>query len=254
MYMERLIIFFHSLNIEFFSFMNFIFYLAVMLMMLVIGGLNGLQGFVYLSLIVANIQVLKASNFFFTSEPVALGTIMYGMVSIALSIITEFYGQNEAKKTINIGLIFMIGFSIFMVLTIGHRPIEVYDSELKFLHDNHFAMKQLFLPMPIILISSLIAYFLSERGLIFIQIALKKIFRHRFDSLRIYIANSISAFIDLFIMNYCCWILFSDSPITMKQMFVSYIFSSYPFRFFTATLAIPSMYLARKIFGKMNVN
>ena len=251
--MEQLITFFHSLNIEFFSVINFAFYLIALLSMLAIGGLNGLQGFVYLSLIVANIQVLKGSNFFFTSEPVALGTIMYGMISIALSIITEFYGQKAAKKTITLGLIFMIFFSAFMILTIGHKPIENYDDELKFLYDNHFAMKQLFLPMPIILISSLIAYFISERGLVFIQIGVKKVFNNRFDNLRIYIANAVSAFLDLFIMNYCCWILFSSNPITMKQMFISYILSSYPFRFFTATLAVPSIYLARIVARKMKI-
>jgi uncharacterized integral membrane protein (TIGR00697 family) len=252
--MNQFISLLQNINIELFSVINFAFYLLSLLIFLTIGGLNGLQGFVYLSLIVANIQILKGSNFFFTPEPVALGTIMYGMISIALSIITEFYGQKAAKKTINLGLIFMISFSIFMILTIGHKPIDHFDNELKFLHDNHFAMKQLFLPMPIILISSLIAYFISERGLVFIQIALRKIFHNRFDNLRIYLANAISAFLDLFIMNYLCWIAFSSNPITMKQMFISYIFSSYPFRFFTSTLAIPSIYLARMIFKKMKNN
>ena len=249
--MDQLIIFFQYINIELFSLINFGFYLAALLMMLAVGGLNGLQSFVYLALIVANIQVLKGSKFFFIDEPVALGTIMYGMISITVSIITELYGQQAAKKTITLGLIFMISFSIFMILTIGHKPIDYYDDELKFLYENHFAMKQLFMPMPIILISSLIAYFISERGLVFIQIAMKKIFNDKFDNLGIYIANAISAFIDLVVMNYCCWILFSSNPITMKQMFFSYVIASYPFRFLTATLAIPSIYLARKVFRIM---
>lgn len=222
--MNWLIIFLQSINIELFSVINFVFYLASLLILFFVGNLGGIQSFIYLSLIVANIQVLKGSNFFFTNEPVALGTIMYGMVSIGLSIITEFYGQKTAKKTITIGLIFMISFSIFMILTIGHKPIDHYDDELKFLYDNHVAMTQLFMPMPIILISSLIAYFISERSLVFIQSGVRKIFYNKFDNLRIYIANSISAFIDLFVMNYFCWILFSSNPITMKQMFISYIF------------------------------
>jgi uncharacterized integral membrane protein (TIGR00697 family) len=246
--MDYIIVFLQSINIEFFTLINSVIYLFILLLMFRIGGLNGLQSFTYLSLIVANIQVLKGANFFFTNEPVALGTIMYGMISIALSIITEFYGQKKAKKTITLGLIFMISFTIFMILTVGHKPLENYDDELKFLYDNHFAMKQLFMPMPVILFSSLIAYFISERGLVFIQTATKKVFNNKFDNVRIYIANAISAFIDLFIMNYCAWILFSSNPITLKQLFVSYIISSYPFRFFTTALSIPSIFFARKIF------
>ncbi len=248
--MEHILHFFNNLNVELFSAINFIVYLIVMIGMLAFGGLNGLQGFVYLALVISNIQVLKGSNFFFSDEPVALGTLVYGMVSIALSIITEFYGEKEGKKTITLGFIFMTGFTLFIILTLGYKPIEKCSDELQFLCENHFFMMKLFAPIPAILISGMIAYFVSERSLIFIQIFTKKLFKNRLDNIRIYCANFISAFVDLFVMNYLCWILLADQPITIFQMFATYILPSYPFRFFTAILSIPSIYLARKVFNK----
>ncbi len=234
-------------NPELFTLINGFAAVFLMMLMLRIGGSSGIQAYVYLALIVANIQVLKGTNFFFIDEPVPLGTLVYGTISIALSIITEFYGKDLAKKTIWMGMIFMLGFTSMMLITIDYRPLNPtsISPEMNFLYENHSLMKSLFTPMPAILVSGLLAYLISERALVYLQIS----FQHFIRSVvaRTYLTNSIAALLDLFIMNFLCWIVFNPNPITIKQLFISYIISSYPFRLLTASIAIPVIKLAKRI-------
>ena len=174
--MELLISFFNSINVELFTIFNGVVAVFFMMSMLRVGGISGLQSYVYLALVVANIQVLKGTNFSFINEPVPLGTLVYGTISIAISIIVEFYGRDAANKTIWMGTIFMSGFTVLILITIGYKPLDnsILSQELGFLYKNHFLMKELFMPIPVILISGLFAYFISEKSLVYIQIFFQK--------------------------------------------------------------------------------
>lgn len=218
-----------------------------MMLMLKVGGISGIQSYVYLALVVANIQVLKGTNFSFINEPVPLGTLVYGTISIAISIIVEFYGRDAANKTIWMGTIFMSGFTVLILITIGYKPLDNIglSKELSFLYRNHFLMKELFMPIPAILISGLLAYFISEKSLVYIQIFFQRFINSIF--IRAYLSNIIAAFIDLFTMNFLCWIILNPTPITMKQLFISYIIASYPFRLLTAAISLPVIKIARLI-------
>ncbi len=245
--MDLLIDFFNNINVELFTVFNGFIAVLFMMIMMKVGGLSGLQSYVYLALVVANIQVLKGTNFIFINEPVPLGTLVYGTISIAISIIVEFYGRKTANKTILMGTIFMSGFTALILVTLGYKPLNegCFSPELGFLYKNHFLMKELFMPIPAILISGLLAYFISEKALVYFQIFFQKFISSIF--IRTYISNIIAAFVDLFVMNFLCWIVLNPNPITMKQLFISYIIASYPFRLLTAAVALPVLKIARHI-------
>ena len=245
--METVVNFLNTINTELFTGINAVVLIILLLMMLRAFGVAGLQAYVYLALSVANIQVMRGANFSFFDDPVPLGTLTYGTVSIALSIMTELYGIEIAKKTIWIGMFFMAAFTISMVLTMGYAPLKVngMPDSLMFLYDNQFIIKKLFLPMPSIFIASSVAYFFSERCLVYVQNMLEKIVKS--IQIRSYSANMIASLVDLFLMNFLAWVVLNPNPITMRQLFISYIFASYPFRLFTALVAIPAIKVALKI-------
>ncbi len=179
----------------------------------------------------------------------------YGTISIAISIITEFFGLKEARKAIFFGFLSNIIFNIIIFITIFYKPLDalVQPNDLKFLADNHKNMESIFLIMPSILISSLAAYFISESATAFLQSFLKRLFKSKFLLIRTYLANIIGSFIDLLIMNYLAWFVLNPNPISLKQILFSYIFAAYPFRIFSSIMSFPIMFFA-KIIMKNNNN
>lgn len=244
-----------GINIELFIIISGMITIIMMLAMFYYGKLDGLYAYIFVALIVCNIQVLKGINCFFTTEAIPLGTFTYGTISIALSIITEFYGKKLALRAINLGFAVMIIFTIFIVMTIGYKPLNPNGlaDEMRFLYDNHFHMIGLFSPIPAILISGLLAYFLSENALVYIQIFAKKITGDRWLTVRTYLANIVAAFVDLVIMNYLAWVVFAANPMSIKQVFISYVLMAYPFRLLTALAAIPTIKVAKLIFDNINL-
>jgi len=66
-------------------------------------GKIGLYATIVMSIIVANIQVLKLVDMFgFT---VTLGNILYGSIFFATDLLSEFHGKKAAKK--GVGLVFL---------------------------------------------------------------------------------------------------------------------------------------------------
>lgn len=213
---------------------------------------DGLQTYIIVAFLACNIQVMKASVFFFSSEPIPLGTLTYGTISIAIAIISEFFGFKEAKKAIFLGFLANIIFNIIIITTLGSRPVDPsgLSDEMKFLGENHENMMSIFMIMPSILIASLAAYVSSEFMTAFLQSFLKRACKSKFLMLRTYFANTIGAFIDLMIMNYLAWFFLNPNPIGLKQIFLSYVLAAYPFRLFSGLISIPTMFFARLIMKK----
>ena len=217
--------------------------------------LEGLYIYISAMFIVCNIQVMKASYFFFINDPVPLGTTAYGSIAIAISIIVEFYGLKYAKRALLFGLLANALFMIMMIFTIGYKPLDSdITDEMLFLRDNHYHIQALFSPLPSIIIGSMSAYYFSGYLLSILQNYLKSKFANN-DSkialvLRTYFADSMAAFVDLLIMNYLVWYVFAESSMTIGQIFISYIISAYPFRILTAAISIPTLIIARKLWKK----
>ena len=68
--------------------------------------------FIYssLAIIAGNIQVLKTVSFFYSPEPVALGTILFASTFLCTDILSEYYGKEKARMNI------LIGFMAFLFI------------------------------------------------------------------------------------------------------------------------------------------
>ncbi|OQY07918.1 MAG: hypothetical protein B6I28_05265 [Fusobacteriia bacterium 4572_132] len=115
-------------------------------------GKEGLYFYIPVSIIAANIQVLKTINIF--GMTATLGNIIYATTFLITDILSENHTKNEAKKAVEIGFISMITFTLLMNLALTFVPNE-YDFAQK-------SMEILFKPMVRILIASLLAYVSSQ--------------------------------------------------------------------------------------------
>ena len=107
MKIEPLIQYCHSLPPEAIWLTLLIFSFATILVMLRIFGAAGLYVYIAISIIAANVQVLKAVKFSIFDTPVALGTILYATAYLCTDILNEFYGSKAARKSIYMGFMAM---------------------------------------------------------------------------------------------------------------------------------------------------
>ena len=61
-------------------------------------GYIGLYIYSAVAIIAANIQVLKQVDFFYSPEPVALGTALFASTFLCTDILSEYFGKEKAKK------------------------------------------------------------------------------------------------------------------------------------------------------------
>ena len=114
----------------------------------------GLYVYSALAVIIGNIQVLKTVDFFYSPEPVALGTVLFASTFLCTDILSEHFGKEKAKKNVLIGFISFLFMTIIMLITIGFKPSS-----------NDWAQESLanvFTPMSRFFIASMIAYIISQ--------------------------------------------------------------------------------------------
>lgn len=201
-------------------------------------GSAGLMVYSSIAVIVANLQVQKAASFDFFDEPIALGTVIFASIFYVSDILTEYYGKAQAQKAVWLSFSAMILITIFMFLTIGFKPATGYQ-------DVHNAMCTLFLPVPTLLIASLIAYVIGQFNDIWIFASLSKLTAKRFLWLRSFVSTLIGSFLDNVIFSVLAWIVLASSPLPWKTVLFTYIIGTYIIRVFIAVLGIPFVYLAK---------
>ena len=216
---------------------------GALLLFLRLGGVLGLFCFLNLAYLAANIQVLHVAQFSFTSEPVALGTILFSMTYLASDMMTEHYGAVYARRAVLISFLTQIAFVLFMTLTLLHPPLAQY-------HDNpliHNAMRILFMPAPRIMVASLIAYGVSQLCDIWLFQRMSFWTEGKLLWLRTFFSTSIAALIDNTVFSYLAWVLLSSYPVNMYQLFMTYILGTYLARVIIAGAGIPLMYLSYRL-------
>ena len=111
-------------------------------------GKVGLFIFVPISVILANIQVLKMMTLFGVNT--TMGNIAYGGVFLVSDILSENYGKKMAQHIISIGFYTLISFVVIMnvVLLITPAPNDIAQPHLEII----------FKAMPRIIIASLSAF------------------------------------------------------------------------------------------------
>lgn len=208
-------------------------------------GKTGVYIYIVTAVILSNLQVMKFGQFCWSEEPVALGTVVFASTFLASDILTEFYSAESARNSVMLGF---MGFAFFSVLMMLQISIPAVPSDVLASHnlvDGHNAMEQLFTPMPILYLSSIISYFISERSDIAIYVFFKNLTKDKALWLRSIVAAAISAFLDTAIFSALAWKLFAINPVSWSTLVFTYILGSFWPRILIAITGVPVLYVLR---------
>ena len=88
--------FLNNLNTEIVWLIYFFVCFTSILIFLKIFGYVGLYIYTAIAVVVANIQVLKLVDFFYSPEPVALGTILFASTFLCTDILSEYFDKKKS--------------------------------------------------------------------------------------------------------------------------------------------------------------
>ncbi|MGL5784996.1 MAG: queuosine precursor transporter [Alphaproteobacteria bacterium] len=205
-------------------------------------GAIGIVAYGVVAVIAATLQVLKISPCAYFPEPVALGTVVFSSLYLCSDILTEFYGVEKAKKAIWVHLGALILFMVWMLITVVHPKAptpcqaEIQD-----------AMEKIFLPIPSLVVASLLAYMVSQYNDIWIFATLKRLTKSQYLWLRTSLSNLASGFVDHITFSFLAWVVFAHTPMDWDTFWWSYIWGTYTIRALILLLHTPMMYVARKL-------
>jgi len=200
-------------------------------------GYVGLFIYSALAVIIGNIQVLKTVDFFYSPEPVALGTVLFASTFLCTDILSEHFDKDKARKNVLIGFISFSFMTIIMLITIGFKP-----STNDWVQDS---LVNVFTPMSRFFIASMIAYLASQYFDVWIYSTIKNLTKNRFLWLRNNLSTIISSLIDNTVFSLLAWIILNPNPETLYNVIMIYIFGTYILRIFIAFIDTPFMYLSK---------
>ena len=197
----------------------------------------GLYVYSALAVIIGNIQVLKTVDFFYSPEPVALGTVLFASTFLCTDILSEHFGKDKAQKNVLIGFISFLFITIVMLITIGFNP-----SANDWAQDS---LVNIFTPMSRFFIASMIAYLTSQYFDVWIYSTIKNLTMSRFLWLRNNLSTILSSLVDNAVFSILAWIILNPNPETFYNVIMIYIFGTYILRIFIALIDTPFIYLSK---------
>ena len=197
----------------------------------------GLYVYSALAVIIGNIQVLKNVDFFYSPEPVALGTVLFSSTFLCTDILSEHFGKDKAQKNVLIGFVSFLFITIVMLITIGFNP-----SANDWAQDS---LVNIFTPMSRFFIASMIAYLTSQYFDVWIYSNIKNLTMNRFLWLRNNLSTILSSLVDNTVFSILAWIILNPNPETFYNVIMIYIFGTYILRIFIALIDTPFMYLSK---------
>tara|TARA_Y100001970_G_scaffold288076_1_gene414332 strand:- start:24859 stop:25527 length:669 start_codon:yes stop_codon:yes gene_type:complete len=212
------------------------------LIFLKIFGYVGLYLYSALAVIAGNIQVLKTVDFFYSPEPVALGTVLFSSTFLCTDILSEYFGKEKAKKNVIISFSSFLFMTIIMLITIGFNP-----SSYDFAQES---LENIFTPMSRFFIASMIAYLLSQYFDVWIYSVIKKLSTNKFLWFRNNVSTFLSSLIDNTVFSILAWIILNPNPETLYNVIMIYIFGTYTLRIFIALVDTPFIYLSKLCINK----
>jgi uncharacterized integral membrane protein (TIGR00697 family) len=216
-------------------------YLFITSVLIILGlfrtlGLHGLYAYNIIATILANIQVLKISQFSLSPEPVALGTITFATIFLVSDIITEHYGKEAAQRSIWLSFSSQIIVTILMILTLGHMPAPTDGAQT--------AIETLFLPAPRLVLASMVSFVISLLLDVHIFNALNTYTQHRHLWLRTSLSTIIAALVDNIIFSVLAWVVLAPQPVSLQTLVFTYILGTYVARVLIAIVSTPVLYLS----------
>ena len=205
-------------------------------------GIFGLYVYSALAVIGGNIQVLKQVDFFYSPEPVALGTVLFASTFLCTDILSEHFGREKANKNVLIGFVSFLFMTIIMLITIGFNPsTDDWAQE---------SLSNIFTPLSRFFIASMIAYLLSQYFDIWIYNFLKKLTINKYLWLRNNLSTILSSLIDNTIFSLLAWIILNSNPEFLYKVITTYILGTYFLRILIALIDTPFLYLSKLFLPK----
>jgi len=221
-----------------------IFCFSSILVFLKLFGYVGLYVYSALAVIIGNIQVLKTVDFFYSPEPVALGTVLFASTFLCTDILSEHFGREKARKNVLIGFLGFLFMTIIMLITIGFKP-----SANDWVQDS---LANVFTPMSRFFIASMVAYLASQYFDVWIYSIIKNTTKNRYLWLRNNISTILSSLVDNTIFSLLAWIILNPNPESFYNVIMIYILGTYILRIFIAFIDTPFMYLSKLFLSKNN--
>lgn len=127
-------------------------------------GKMGLYGWIAFATVSANIEVIKCVDLFGMS--LTLGNVIYGTIFLATDILSELYGEKEARRGVYMGFFSMLAFTVMSQINLRYVPnASDYASD---------ALQTIFSLTPRLCAASLVAYFISNTLDTYTYAAIKK--------------------------------------------------------------------------------
>ena len=234
----------NSLSTELMWFIMLLFCFFSILIFLRIFGYIGIFIYSALAVIAGNIQVLKTVDFFYSPEPVALGTILFASTFLCTDILSEYYGKEKARINILIGFSAFLFMTLLMVITIGFQP-----SDADWVQES---LSNVFTPMTRFFIASMIAYLISQYFDVWFFNYLKQTLSDKSLWLRNNLSTITSSLVDNTVFSIFAWILLNPEPVSVYNVIMIYILGTYLLRIFIALLDTPFIYIAKLFVPKTN--
>ena len=194
-------------------------------------GKMGLYGMIVMSIIAANIQVLKIVEMF--GMTTTLGNVLYGSIFLTTDMLSEFYGKKSATKGVWLGFFTFILFTFYMQVALIFTP-----------HAEDFAQPFLigiFSLVPRIALASMIAYLVSQHHDVWAFHFWKKKTHGKKLWLRNNASTLVSQMIDSIIFcSIAFWGVFS------MDIFLQILATTYFIKMIVAIIDTPFIYYAKK--------
>ena len=177
-------------------------------------GLGGLYMYTIVATLAANLAVLKQVQFAFHPHPIAVGTVIFTSLFLCSDVINEYYGKKAALKNIYLGFGGYFIFSTLIFMVMGYQTQTPLTDE---------ALKWLFVPALIFLVSSLTAYFISQYTDVLIYRFIYQKTGKAYLWARALGSTVCSSFLDNTIFSLLAWYVLSPSPLPLQTIFWTYI-------------------------------
>ena len=207
----------------FVSLINFLVCIPVIFILLKYFGYAGLCSYMVLCAIIGNIQVLYATSYEVLNIETFLGTTIFCSSFFACDLINLKFGSHEAKKAVILTVITDLFFLLNIILTLGHKPLDYnlfsdFGIPRETIVKNIESIKQIFVPVPRLLLASYATYFISQTCEIAIFNKVKRIKSKRLN----YILHNVSLFVssivvDTIIFTYFAFCFLSENSIALRD-------------------------------------
>lgn len=193
-------------------------------------GRSGLYAWLPISVIIANLQVLKTVELFGITA--SLGNIVYATSFLATDILSENYGKKDAARAVGIGFIALLSLTLMMSLALLFDP-----SPIDFAQES---MANLFTLLPRIAAAGFIAYLVSQVHDVWIYALLKK---RRPQRRWIWLRNNLSTMISQAIDS-VIFVTIAFAGVVPRREFLQIALSTYLLKWLAAVADTPLVYLA----------